>query len=86
MNYIYEKLAHAGSDRVLMETRRRFWVLNGKRVANKIVGDCIICMKLRKPMMAHVVAPTIQPMSPVAAADIRAGTPWYRWQSKVDYS
>lgn len=44
---LHTKLGHAGVERVLAESRRRYWILKGRKLVKKTVHQCVICRKLR---------------------------------------
>ena len=44
----YHKLTgHAGAERVLAETRLKFWIVKGRATVRKILSRCITCKKMR---------------------------------------
>ena len=38
---------HAGIERVLAETRRKFWIVKGRATVRRVLSKCITCKKLR---------------------------------------
>ena len=49
MRNAHKMVFHAGSERTLSESRRRYWIVRGRRLAKKLVRDCTTCRKLRQP-------------------------------------
>ena len=47
MNHIHLQLGHAGTERVLAETRMRFWILGGRFTVKLVTGQCIPCKRVR---------------------------------------
>jgi len=47
INHYHLRLGHAGPERVLAETRQRFWILKGRPVINRNLKSCLQCRKLR---------------------------------------
>ena len=46
----HKKVKHAGRERTLCESRVRYWILEGRRVAKDVTKNCvIICGKVRQP-------------------------------------
>ncbi|XP_028398996.1 uncharacterized protein LOC114522501 [Dendronephthya gigantea] len=44
----HNRVFHAGRERTLCETRRKFWIVRGRNLVKKIVKDCVTCRKLRQ--------------------------------------
>ena len=44
----HNRVLHSGRERTLCETRRRFWIVRGRNLVQKIVKDCVTCRKLRQ--------------------------------------
>ncbi|KAK4324774.1 hypothetical protein Pmani_004614 [Petrolisthes manimaculis] len=65
---LHKKLGHAGVERVLAESRRRYWILKGRKLVKKTVHQCITCRKLREKMevqqMADLPASRVTPYEP----------------------
>ena len=68
MRNAHEMVFHAGSERTLSESRRRYWIVRGRRLAKKLVRDCTTCHKLRQPphttLMADLPPERVKPFSP----------------------
>lgn len=68
MNEIHQKVGHAGCERTLWESRRQYWILNGRRLAKKLINECTVCRKLRQPphhtLMGDLPPERIKPFSP----------------------
>ncbi|XP_064619558.1 uncharacterized protein LOC135482999 [Lineus longissimus] len=56
MRQAHGDLAHAGREQSLAETRKKFWVLGGRRLAKKIVRECIDCRRQNARPMEQVMA------------------------------
>ena len=41
-------MLHAGRERTLCETPRKFWILRGRNLVKKVVKDYVTCRKLRQ--------------------------------------
>ena len=48
MEEIHGKVYHAGCERTLSESRREYWIMNGRRIVKKIIKSCLICRKFRQ--------------------------------------
>ena len=44
---LHEKLLHPGHTRVLAESRNKYWIVNGRRLAKSIGHNCITCRRWR---------------------------------------
>ena len=44
----HNRVLHSSRERTLCETRRRFWIVRGRNLVQKIVKDCVTCRKLRQ--------------------------------------
>ena len=68
MEDVHRKVSHAGLERTLSETRRKFWIVRGRSLAKKLVRDCAVCRKLRQPphttLMADLPPERVLPFSP----------------------
>ena len=67
--HLHERFLHAGVELVLGESRRRFWILKGRRVVSKAIKSCVTCQKNHK-------APMVQQMAPLPAARVTVGAPF----------
>ena len=74
---IHEKLFHPGHSRVLAESRMRFWIINGRRIAKSIGYRCIICRRWRGKQLSQI-------MSDLPAFRIESGVAPFQ-NSSVDY-
>ena len=65
---LHEKSGQAGIERVLAESRRRYWIVKGRKLVKKIVYQCITCRKLRRKtevqQMADLPASRVTPYEP----------------------
>ena len=48
MEDVHHKVSHAGPERTLSESHRKFWIVRGRSLAKKLVRDCAVCGKLRQ--------------------------------------
>jgi hypothetical protein len=59
---------HAGRERTLCETRRKFWIPRGRNLVPKIVRECVTCRKFRqytyKTLMADLPPERLEVFSP----------------------
>ena len=67
--HIHLKFLHAGVDLVLGETRRRFWIVKGRRTVGKVLSSCVTCQKAYK-------APMSQQMAPLPPERVAVGAPF----------
>ena len=52
----HNRVLHAGRERTLCETRRKFWILRGRNLVKKVVKDCVTCRKLRQNPYSTLMA------------------------------
>ncbi|XP_046581531.1 uncharacterized protein LOC124288973 [Haliotis rubra] len=52
----HEKVYHAGIEQTLSQSKLRFWIIRGRNATKKLVRNCVICMKLRQPAHATLMA------------------------------
>ena len=64
----HNRVLHAGRERTLCETRRKFWILRGRNLVKKVLRDCVTCRKLRQypysTLMANLPPERLQLFSP----------------------
>ena len=64
----HNRVLHAGRERTLCETRRKFWILRGRNLVKRILRDCVTCRKLRQypysTLMADLPPERLQLFSP----------------------
>ena len=64
----HRRAGHAGVERVLADTRRRYWIIKGRKLVKKIVHQCVICRKLRGKteiqQMANLPKARVTPSEP----------------------
>ncbi|CAB4028576.1 Hypothetical predicted protein [Paramuricea clavata] len=64
----HNRVIHAGRERTLCETRRKFWLARGRNVVKKIVRECVTCRRLRQypytTLMADLPPERLKPFSP----------------------
>lgn len=44
----HNRVFHAGRERTLCEVRRKFWIVPGRNLVNKLIKDCVTCRRLRQ--------------------------------------
>ena len=47
---------HAGPEQVLMELRRRYWIISGRRVVRKVTSGCVVCRRIKAAPMEQKMA------------------------------
>jgi len=57
VRYCHESLAHAGREQTLVQTRKMFWILGGRGLAQNIIRSCFKCRRLNERPMKQVMAP-----------------------------
>ena len=64
----HNRVLHAGRERTLCETRRKFWLARGRNMVKKIVRECVTCRRLRQypytTLMADLPPERLKPFSP----------------------
>ena len=48
MKLAHVKVKHAGRERTLCESRAKYWILGGRKLAKDIIHDCVLCRKARQ--------------------------------------
>ncbi|KAK3731847.1 hypothetical protein QZH41_020215 [Actinostola sp. cb2023] len=56
MKETHNKVAHAGCERTLSESRRQYWIVRGRGLAKKIARNCVTCRKQRQPPHSTLMA------------------------------
>ena len=57
MRYYHERTAHAGREQTLAESRRQFWIVNGRALAKDIVRHCTSCRRINATPLSQQMAP-----------------------------
>ena len=57
LRHLHVSLLHAGVDQVLGESRRRYWIVRGRRTAGGVIRGCVECQKLFKQPQSQMMAP-----------------------------
>ena len=52
----HNRVLHAGRERTLCECRRKFWILRGRNLVQKMVKDCVTCRRLRQSPHSTLMA------------------------------
>ncbi|XP_064647116.1 uncharacterized protein LOC135499969 [Lineus longissimus] len=52
----HQRLAHAGREQTLAETRKEFWILGGRHLAKNIIRNCCDCRRRNARPMKQVMA------------------------------
>lgn len=64
----HEKLGHLGQESVLSSLRERFWIVNGRSAARRVLKNCIDCQKRKAPsgqqLMAKLQQDRVTPNEP----------------------
>lgn len=59
---------HGGNQLTLAHTRRRFWIINGKKAVRSFISKCVICIRYREQaanqLMGDLPAPRVTPCPP----------------------
>ena len=53
---IHRKMCHPGHNQVIAESRRRFWIINVRRLAKSIGHRCIICKRWRGKRLSQIMS------------------------------
>ena len=53
---IHNDLFHPGHNRVLAESRKRFWIINARRLSKTIEFKCIVCRRWQGKPLAQLMA------------------------------
>ena len=65
---IHDRIGHPGSERTLCAIRRKFWIVQGRRIVKGMVKKCVVCRKFRQPahttLMADLPPERLRPFSP----------------------
>ena len=49
MKSAHTKVKHAGRERTLCESRTKYWILGGRRIAKDLAKNCVTCRRVRQP-------------------------------------
>lgn len=64
----HENTLHGGKQSTLAYTRRKYWIINGKRAVQSIIHKCIKCVRYRaqtaQQLMGELPAPRVTPSQP----------------------
>ena len=55
-NDIHRELFHPGPQRIVAESRRKYWIINARRIAKHICYDCVTCKRWRKKCCEQIMA------------------------------
>jgi hypothetical protein len=56
IRHCHELAGHAGSERILSETRRKYWIVKGRVAVKKVISKCITCRKLRSKPQSQIMS------------------------------
>jgi hypothetical protein len=56
MRDAHQRLAHAGREQTLAETRKEFWILGGRNLSKRTIGNCIDCRRENARPMHQIMA------------------------------
>ena len=48
LKHLHEKRAHCGYKSLVYESRKRFWIVGVRKMAQQVTGKCVTCKKLRR--------------------------------------
>lgn len=51
----HKKFLHIGPQSLLSHVRQKYWVLNGRSLAQKIVHNCIVCFRNRPEIINQIM-------------------------------
>ena len=51
---------HVGSEQVLAVSRNRYWIVRGRAAVKRELSRCIICQRMKKPLMTQKMAPVLK--------------------------
>ncbi|GIY52717.1 reverse transcriptase [Caerostris extrusa] len=58
INYVHQKLQHAGVQTTLSHLRERFWIPRGRRIVREVLQKCVTCKRYAlRPMVPDGPAP-----------------------------
>ena len=57
IQHCHERLAHAGKEQTLAETRKAFWILGGRTLTKKIIRSCFKCRRANAKPLRQVMGP-----------------------------
>lgn len=80
MSDLHVRLLHAGPQLLLSSARERFWPINGKSLANKIVQKCVTCFRAKPrsqtPIMGNLPPTRVTPALPFVFTMLDYGGPY----------
>ncbi|KAF7650068.1 hypothetical protein LDENG_00131850 [Lucifuga dentata] len=47
LRHIHERSGHSGTNHMLSELRKKYWVVKGNSVARKVISKCVVCRHVR---------------------------------------
>ena len=53
---LHEAFLHPGVNRVIAESRNKFWIINARRLAKSIAYDCVTCRRWRRQGLIQLMA------------------------------
>ena len=57
LQHYHESSAHAGREQMLAQSREKFWIIQGRNLAKKIIRNCFKCLRLNSRPLTQVMAP-----------------------------
>ena len=57
LRHYHESSAHAGREQTLAQSREKFWIIQGRNLAKKIIRNCFKCLRLNSRPLTQVIAP-----------------------------
>ena len=55
LKHLHEKRAHCGYKSLVYETRKRFWIVGVRKMAQQVTSKCVTCKKLRKKPLEQLM-------------------------------
>ena len=56
IQYFHQRVGHAGSARVLAETRQRYWIVKGHSAVKRVLQECFMCRRRNAPLANQLMA------------------------------
>ncbi|XP_062716335.1 uncharacterized protein LOC134291918 [Aedes albopictus] len=68
IQHYHQKMLHSGQQVVIASTRERFWILNIRKLARKVLHECVTCFRMRprcqEQLMAELPPERVNPAPP----------------------
>jgi len=70
ITHAHKTLLHSGTSTVMLELRRKFWILRARQRIKSVINKCVVCRRKRQKAVSERWAPL--PQERVNADDLRA--------------